>query len=150
MACAVEEVVEEHYESQRAELADAEPELVADVTRFQAEEREHRESASRSGARVLDGAHSRGNASGDSPGRAVLTGNDGESAGLQVIRGGKRHSTTHMWGAVGVSVERENGRSHRAHNNVRMGSLPRVEHAFLSNTGHYRAKNATFPLQPKI
>jgi len=53
MACtaAVEEEVEAHYERQRAELADTEPEIVVDIARFQADEREHRETALDHGAR---------------------------------------------------------------------------------------------------
>ena len=45
MACtvAVEEVIDEHYARQAAELGDDEPELKARIERFRAEELEHRD-----------------------------------------------------------------------------------------------------------
>lgn len=45
MACtvAVEEAIDEHYQAQVAELGDAEPELVANIEKFRAEELEHRD-----------------------------------------------------------------------------------------------------------
>jgi ubiquinone biosynthesis monooxygenase Coq7 len=45
MACtvAVEEAIDEHYQAQVAELGDAEPELVATIETFRAEELEHRD-----------------------------------------------------------------------------------------------------------
>ena len=45
MACtvAVEEAIDEHYQAQVVELGDAEPELVATIETFRAEELEHRD-----------------------------------------------------------------------------------------------------------
>lgn len=45
MACtvAVEEAIDEHYQAQVAELGDTEPELVATIETFRAEELEHRD-----------------------------------------------------------------------------------------------------------
>ena len=45
MACtvAVEEAIDEHYQAQVAELGDAEPDLVATIETFRAEELEHRD-----------------------------------------------------------------------------------------------------------
>jgi ubiquinone biosynthesis monooxygenase Coq7 len=45
MACtvAVEEAIDEHYQAQVAELGDSEPELVATIETFRAEELEHRD-----------------------------------------------------------------------------------------------------------
>ncbi len=45
MACtvAVEEAIDEHYQAQVTELGDAEPELVATIEKFRAEELEHRD-----------------------------------------------------------------------------------------------------------
>lgn len=52
MACtaAVEEVIDEHYEEQRAILGDDEPDLSAKIADFQAEEAEHRDTALEHGA----------------------------------------------------------------------------------------------------
>ncbi len=64
MACtvAVEEVIDEHYARQTAELGDAEPDLKAKIEKFRAEELEHRDIGLDNGAeqtpgyRVLSGA----------------------------------------------------------------------------------------------
>jgi ubiquinone biosynthesis monooxygenase Coq7 len=48
---AVESVIEQHYAGQIAEVADAEPELAADLTRFRDEELAHRDLALAEGAR---------------------------------------------------------------------------------------------------
>lgn len=47
MACtdAVETEIDKHYSAQLAELGDQDPELASDITEFQAEELEHRETA---------------------------------------------------------------------------------------------------------
>ena len=52
MACtaAVETEIDIHYEQQRQELGDGEPELAATIERFQAEELEHKETAIGHGA----------------------------------------------------------------------------------------------------
>jgi 3-demethoxyubiquinol 3-hydroxylase len=52
MACtdAVETEIDRHYSEQLAELGDEDPELAADITEFQAEELEHRETARAHGA----------------------------------------------------------------------------------------------------
>ncbi len=52
MACtqAVEEVIDEHYESQRAKLKDQDPELEDVIETFQAEEVEHKRIAEENGA----------------------------------------------------------------------------------------------------
>ena len=52
MACtaAVETEIDIHYEQQRQELGDSEPELAATIERFQAEELEHKETAIGHGA----------------------------------------------------------------------------------------------------
>ena len=52
MACtaAVETEIDLHYEDQRRELGDGEPELAATIERFQAEELEHKETAIGHGA----------------------------------------------------------------------------------------------------
>ena len=52
MACtaAVETEIDLHYEEQRRELGDSEPELAATIERFQAEELEHKETAIGHGA----------------------------------------------------------------------------------------------------
>lgn len=57
---AVETVIEEHYGGQIAELEGREPELVAELTRFRAEELAHRDLAIEEGAR-------------DAPGYALLS-----------------------------------------------------------------------------
>ena len=64
MACtvAVEEVIDEHYARQSAELGDSEPELRATIDKFRAEELEHRDIGLEHGAertpgyRLLSGA----------------------------------------------------------------------------------------------
>ena len=52
MACtaAVEDEIDAHYSQQLAALGDREPELKASITRFQADEREHRDIALAAGA----------------------------------------------------------------------------------------------------
>ena len=52
MACtaAVEDEIDAHYSQQLAALGDREPELEASITRFQADEREHRDIALAAGA----------------------------------------------------------------------------------------------------
>lgn len=52
MACtdAVETEIDRHYSEQLAELGDDDPELAADISEFQAEELEHRETARAHGA----------------------------------------------------------------------------------------------------
>jgi ubiquinone biosynthesis monooxygenase Coq7 len=57
MACtvAVEEVIDEHYQSQADALGDAEPELKAVIEKFQAEEREHRDTGLAHGATAAPG-----------------------------------------------------------------------------------------------
>lgn len=57
MACtaAVEEVIDDHYEEQRQELGDAEPELARTIADFQAEEAEHRDIALDHGAEQTPG-----------------------------------------------------------------------------------------------
>ena len=57
MACtaAVEEVIDEHYGEQRAQLGDDEPELAATIAQFQAEEVEHRDTAIAHGAEDTPG-----------------------------------------------------------------------------------------------
>ncbi|MBM3522278.1 MAG: demethoxyubiquinone hydroxylase family protein [Alphaproteobacteria bacterium] len=62
MACtvAIEEVIDEHYAGQVAELAESRPELAAQLERFRREEIEHRDHALAAGAV-------------EAPGHAVLT-----------------------------------------------------------------------------
>jgi len=57
MACtvAVEEVIDEHYQSQADALGDAEPELKATIEKFQADEREHRDTGLAHGAEATPG-----------------------------------------------------------------------------------------------
>lgn len=57
LACtaAVEEVIDAHYEEQRQELAQSDPDLAETVARFQAEEVEHRETALEHGAAEMPG-----------------------------------------------------------------------------------------------
>ena len=57
MACtdAVEEVIEEHYAAQAAELAGSEPELAATIEEFRADEAGHRDTAVSEGAREAPG-----------------------------------------------------------------------------------------------
>ncbi|GAK34020.1 2-nonaprenyl-3-methyl-6-methoxy-1,4-benzoquinol hydroxylase [Iodidimonas nitroreducens] len=57
MACtaAVEEVIDDHYESQRRALGDKEPELAETIADFQSEEAEHRETALAHGAEDTPG-----------------------------------------------------------------------------------------------
>ncbi|GAB5469543.1 MAG: demethoxyubiquinone hydroxylase family protein [Rhodospirillales bacterium] len=57
MACtvAVEEVIDEHYAHQAAELGDSEPELKATIEAFRAEELEHRDTALEEGAESAPG-----------------------------------------------------------------------------------------------
>jgi len=57
LACtaAVEEVIDAHYEGQRRALEDGEPELAETITRFQAEEVEHRDAALEHGAADMPG-----------------------------------------------------------------------------------------------
>ena len=52
LACtdAVETEIDRHYQSQLAELGDADPELAADIAEFRADEIEHRDSAREAGA----------------------------------------------------------------------------------------------------
>ena len=52
MACtdAVETEIDRHYGAQLVELGDSDPELSADIARFQAEELEHRDTAREAGA----------------------------------------------------------------------------------------------------
>jgi len=57
---AVENVIEQHYARQSAELGDADPELKAIVEKFRAEELGHRDTA------IAEGAH-------DAPGHAILS-----------------------------------------------------------------------------
>jgi len=52
---AVENVIEQHYAGQIAELSPAEPELAKDLARFRDEELAHRDEAVRSGARQAPG-----------------------------------------------------------------------------------------------
>jgi len=52
---AVETVIEEHYADQIAELADREPELAAELTKFRDEELAHRDLAVEEGARDAPG-----------------------------------------------------------------------------------------------
>ena len=52
---AVENVIEQHYAGQIAELADDEPALAKDLTRFRDEELAHRDEAVRSGAKQAPG-----------------------------------------------------------------------------------------------
>ena len=52
---AVESVIEEHYADQIAELADREPELAAELTKFRDEELEHHDHAVDHGAREAPG-----------------------------------------------------------------------------------------------
>lgn len=52
---AVEEVIEQHYAQQAAELADLDPELHAIVTRFREEEIAHKDTALAEGARAAPG-----------------------------------------------------------------------------------------------
>jgi len=63
MACteAVEEVIDDHYAGQIAELGDDESELKATLERLRAEEAQHRQTA------IDEGAH-------DAPGHSLLTG----------------------------------------------------------------------------
>lgn len=64
MACtvAVEEVIDKHYQEQLDQLGDEEPELAGSITKFQAEEQEHRDIGYANGAEqavaypVLSGA----------------------------------------------------------------------------------------------
>jgi len=57
MACtvAVEEVIDEHYQHQVEALGDSEPELKATIERFQADEREHRDTGLAHGAEATPG-----------------------------------------------------------------------------------------------
>jgi ubiquinone biosynthesis monooxygenase Coq7 len=57
MACtvAVEEVIDEHYQQQAEALGDAEPELKATIEKFQADEREHRDTGLAHGAEATPG-----------------------------------------------------------------------------------------------
>lgn len=57
LACtaAVEEVIDEHYEAQRRDLAESDPELAETVAEFQAEEVEHRDTALEHGAADMPG-----------------------------------------------------------------------------------------------
>jgi len=57
MACtvAVEEVIDEHYQPQVEALGDSEPELKATIERFQADEREHRDTGLAHGAEATPG-----------------------------------------------------------------------------------------------
>ena len=57
MACtaAVEEVIDDHYEGQRAVLADLDPALAGTVAEFQADEAEHRATALELGAEETPG-----------------------------------------------------------------------------------------------
>ncbi|GGF38252.1 2-nonaprenyl-3-methyl-6-methoxy-1,4-benzoquinol hydroxylase [Aliidongia dinghuensis] len=57
MACtvAVEEVIDEHYQHQADALGDAEPELKAVIEKFQADEREHRDTGLAHGAEATPG-----------------------------------------------------------------------------------------------
>ena len=57
MACtvAVEEVIDEHYQQQVEALGDAEPELKAAIVKFQADEREHRDTGLAHGAEAAPG-----------------------------------------------------------------------------------------------
>lgn len=57
MACtaAVEEVIDDHYNHQRQELGDHEPDLSANIAAFQAEEAEHRNTAIDHGAEETPG-----------------------------------------------------------------------------------------------
>ena len=52
---AVESVIEQHYADQIAELADREPELAAELTKFRDEELEHRDHAVAHGSREAPG-----------------------------------------------------------------------------------------------
>jgi len=57
LACtaAVEEVIDEHYEAQRRELAESDPDLAETIAQFQAEEVEHRDTALEQGAADMPG-----------------------------------------------------------------------------------------------
>ena len=57
MACtvAVEEVIDEHYQEQVDALGDSEPELRAVIEKFQADEREHRDTGLAHGAEAAPG-----------------------------------------------------------------------------------------------
>jgi ubiquinone biosynthesis monooxygenase Coq7 len=57
MACtvAVEEVIDEHYQHQVDALGDSEPELKAVIEKFQADEREHRDTGLAHGAEATPG-----------------------------------------------------------------------------------------------
>ena len=57
MACtvAVEEVIDQHYQDQVDALGDAEPELKAVIEKFQADEREHRDTGLAHGAEATPG-----------------------------------------------------------------------------------------------
>jgi ubiquinone biosynthesis monooxygenase Coq7 len=52
---AVETVIEEHYAGQIADLADREPELAAELSKFRDEELAHRDLAVKEGAREAPG-----------------------------------------------------------------------------------------------
>ena len=52
---AVETVIEQHYAGQIAELAEREPELAADLTRFREDELAHRDEAAAAGAKEAPG-----------------------------------------------------------------------------------------------